>query len=96
MALFVVKSHNISMINYLPLFDFSKSLMLTLYKKWEGILEYPNATHQVYLYSLCDTNPPVDLKGVLLISLAESLVEIVKSNDIMENHLYRLLKQFLV
>lgn len=96
MALFVVKSHNISMINYLPLFDFSKSLMLTLYKKWEGILKYPNATRQVYLYSLRDTNPPVDLKGVLLISLAESLVEIVKANDIMENHLYRLLKQFLV
>ena len=40
--------------NYL--LDFSKVLTPALYEKWKGILEDLDVAHQVYLYSLCDTN----------------------------------------
>lgn len=55
--------------NYL--LDFSKVLTPALYEKWKGILEDLDVAHQVYLYSLCDTNQPVDLRCAFLIELAE-------------------------
>ena len=64
--------------NYL--LDFSKALTPALYEKWESILEDLDVAHQVYLYSLCDTNQPVDLRCAFLIELAEPVVEIVKAN----------------
>ena len=51
-----------------------------IYEKWESILEDLDVAHQVYLYSLCDTNQPVDLRCAFLIELAEPVVEIVKAN----------------
>lgn len=65
--------------NYL--LDFSKVLTPALYEKWKGILEDLDVAHQVYLYSLCDTNQPVDLRCAFLIELAEPVVEIVKANS---------------
>ena len=65
--------------NYL--LDFSKALTPALYEKWESILEDLDVAHQVYLYSLCDTNQPVDLRCAFLIELAEPVVEIVKANS---------------
>lgn len=65
--------------NYL--LDFSKVLTPALYEKWKGILEDLDVAHQVYLYSLCDTNQPVDLRCAFLIELAEPVVEIAKANS---------------
>ena len=56
------------------------ALTPALYEKWESILEDLDVAHQVYLYSLCDTNQPVDLRCAFLIELAEPVVEIVKAN----------------
>lgn len=65
--------------NYL--LDFSKVLTPALYEKWKGILEDLDVAHQVYLYSLCDTNQTVDLRCAFLIELAEPVVEIAKANS---------------
>lgn len=60
------------------LLDFDVVLNEELYYKWEEILEKLDIVHQVFLYSLCDSGLPVDIKCAFLIELAEPLVEISK------------------
>ncbi len=64
--------------NVNKLLDFDSVLTKELYKKWESILEELDVVHQMFLYSLCGSGQPVDIKCAFLIELAEPLVEILK------------------
>lgn len=60
------------------LLDFDSVLSKELYQKWEMILDELDIVHQMFLYSLCDSGQPTDIKCSFLIELAEPLVEITK------------------
>lgn len=62
------------------LIEFDDVLTEELYRKWESVLEELDIVHQMYLYSLCDSGQPIDIKCAFLVELAEPLVEIVKNN----------------
>lgn len=59
---------------------FHEVLTDVVYEKWTSILEDLDIAFQVYLYSLCANNMPVDVNCAFIIEMAEPMIELVKKN----------------
>ena len=62
------------------LINFSDIITPELYLKWETIIEELDMVHQTFLYTICNSKQPIDLKCAFLIELSEALVEIAKEH----------------
>lgn len=59
------------------LIGFHEILNEEIFVKWEKLLASLDIVHQMFIYSLCDSGLPTDVKCAFLIEMAEPLIEIV-------------------
>ncbi|MDX8420048.1 hypothetical protein MOZ60_08055 [Stecheria sp. CLA-KB-P133] len=66
-----------------------------LFSKWQQLLDELGIIHQMYLYSICKSEMPIDIRAAFIVEMAEPLLELLQIYNVIDHRKYPHLKDKL-